>query len=291
VVETRDHWFSFGAGSLAVSESHPQSGAEVGHFEGQNHTLFFLHGRFGDSEIWRALVSRLASRFRCLRVDLPGFGRSLSPTGCTLSLHDHSQLIQELVLRFLPAREKAILVGHDVGGAIAQLCALQSPERVAALVLINSASLTHAPKSLSTGLFGFQARRELGRICGMASSRLSAEHRCRLREVWRNRLSRSGMVRAFENWEYTWPGPAERKVWGQQLARLPQPVLLLWGLKDPIHSIESAGELLRQFSDAYLFEDEECGHWPSLESQEWVDSKMREFLFRLHENPPSHRAA
>ena len=283
--ETREHWFSFGDGYLAVSECFPKSPAPI------EQTLFFLHGRFGHAGIWRPLAHRLASRFRCFQVDLPGFGRSLSCTGRALSLLEHSQIVRALMSRISRESQRAVLVGHDMGGAIAQLCALHEPQSVAALVLINSAAVTAAPHSFGTGFLGIQARLNLRRMLKAASPNLRPEHRQLLLATWRNRLSRLAQNRAFAMWRSSWPDLAERKAWAEGLSKLSQPILLLWGVKDPLNLPESASELLRQFPDAYLFEHEECGHWPSLEADEWVDTKMREFLFNLREQPPLRHIA
>lgn len=291
MVETREHWFGFGDDCISVSECFTQKMPENSQNEAQIQRLFFLHGRFGHAGIWEPVARRLASRFRCFQVDLPGFGRSFSSTGRAFSLADHSRLVQKLVRHFTPAPERAILVGHDVGGAIAQLCAIHEPDSVAALVLINSCALTRAPSSLKTGIFCHRARRSLKKMLNTASARLTAAHRRLLSEAWRDRFGRTSLARAFGAWEYTWPGPAERKIWSDEIARLNLPVLLLWGLRDPINSQECAAELLRQFPDAYLFEHDVCGHWPSLEVEDWVDTKMREFLFRLSHEPPLRRFA
>jgi pimeloyl-ACP methyl ester carboxylesterase len=54
-----------------------------------------------------------------------------------------------------------VLVGNDIGGAIAQLCAIRAPEAISALVLINSATLTREPGHLRTGWLCLSARRKL----------------------------------------------------------------------------------------------------------------------------------
>lgn len=281
--ETREHWLSYGDCCLAVSETYPKNHSH----EELRETLFFLHGRYGHGEIWRPLTTRLASHYRCLQVDFPGFGRSFSARDRGLSILEHSQLIQSLIERFAIGGRGAVLVGHDVGGAIAQLCAILSPATVQALVLINSATLTREPQNLRTGWLCFHARIMLRKL--LEEGVLKLEERRLISEAWQNRMTRLSMMQAFEAWEYTWPGPIERRIWRQALGKLPLPVLLLWGRRDQLNPPENADELLRQFPDAYLFEHDECGHWPSLEALEWVHLKMREFLFQIGEKSPAWR--
>jgi pimeloyl-ACP methyl ester carboxylesterase len=276
VYASRFHWFGYGDCCLAVSEHYPRDGGAE-----EKLILFFLHGRYGQSEIWRPLTRHLASRFRCVEIDLPGFGRSLVPRDRGYSLLEHSLMLRAIVDRFVHPGARAVLVGHDVGGAIAQQCAIQSCRSLAALVLINTADLTREPESLSTGLFSLRARARLGQLLSAAGSRLAVEHEQLVVAAWENRESRSALARAFEAWQFTWPGAEERRALLEELRRLPVPVLLLWGALDPVNPPERGDELLRQLPDAYLFAHENCGHWPSLEAEEWVDQKIREFLFRL----------
>ena len=69
------------------------------------------------------------------------------------------------------ARGKRVtLIGHDVGGAVAQLCAIQNSDRVSSLVLINSALLTEAPII----------------VMDEPTSALDAEHEQRILDALRN---------------------------------------------------------------------------------------------------------
>jgi pimeloyl-ACP methyl ester carboxylesterase len=283
--QTHEHWFSFGDCCLAVSETIPSR--SFSHDE--EHCLFFLHGRFGQAEMWRPLVDRLGSHFRCLRVDLPGFGRSISASGRGFTLFEQVKLVEALLERFARG-DQSVIIGHDVGGVIAQLCTLQAPSRISALVLINSASLIQAPKGLTAGLFCWRARLKLKKLLGAIDElALALDQRELLSTCWRDRGRCESMTRAFAAWEYSWPGPAERQAWRQELSHLLQPVLVLWGRQDSLHPPENAAELMRLFQDAHLFEADGCGHWPCLEKLEWVHAKLREFLFHVGERRDRRR--
>jgi pimeloyl-ACP methyl ester carboxylesterase len=275
--QNKEHWFSLGESCLAISEWGP---SESTHHE-QKHVLFFLHGRFGQGEIWKPLAKRLASHFRCFHLDLPGFGRSFSVRGRGFSILEQSQIVRTVLKRFTTAGSKAVLIGHDIGGSIAQLCAIHEPNSLAGLVLINSTPLTQAVTDLKTGVLCIQARRKLKKLLHSVSAGFDPEHRSLLARAWESGARRASMIQAFQAWDYTWPGPFERKTWREKLSHLPHPVLLLWGRNDPMSPLEQAEELMQYLPDAYLFECDDCGHWPCLENTEWVDLKMREFLFRL----------
>lgn len=275
--DSQRHWFSIGDCCLAVIESAPS----VEFIRPRRHSLFFLHGRFGQSEMWHPLVEKLSPHFRCFQIDLPGFGRSFSVRGSGYSLLEQAALLKHVVRSLVPRQNRAVLVGHDIGGAIAQLCAVQEPETVSGLVLINSSSLTHPVSDLRTGWLCLQARRKLQKLLSSLPRALDDRLQDLLARAWEDRYRRASMRHAFEAWERTWPGPFERKTWKDEIRRLRQPVLLLWGSADSLNPPERADELMRALPEAYLFLNEGCGHWPCLEDDAWVDHKLREYLFRL----------
>ncbi len=268
----KDHWFTIGDSCLAVIESVEQAK--------RRNVLIFLHGRFGQSEMWAPLMRKQSAHFRCLGLDLPGFGRSFTVKGRGFSLYEQVQIVSQVLAKFTAKGEKAILVGHDMGGVIAQLCALCEPESLDAVVLLNSADLTRAASGLNTGAFCFHSR-SLLRTLFKSSQGIEPSYRQLLTSSWQSRWGRASMAQAFRAWEYTWPGPFERQTWKTRLRSLRIPVLLLWGRNDSLNPPEIAEELMRHLPDADLFEDEDCGHWPYLEKTDWVDYKIREFVFRV----------
>lgn len=265
------HGYSFGDSCIEAWERAPVGDGAA--------TLFFLHGRFGDSVIWDGLSQRLSSSFRCVCPDFAGFGRSFSSRERGLSLLEHAEVCQLLMDRLLAPGAKAVLVGHDTGGAVAELCAVRDPDRVAGLVLINSSCVTGSP-GFKTGWLGVGARLKLQRLLKEASvdGGISLEN---VRAPWRRHASRQPLIRALKAMEETWPAFYERAFWRQELRNLKSPVLLLWGKWDSLNPPSRALELMKLFREADLFQEDACGHWPCLEDPAWAAMKIREFVFRL----------
>jgi pimeloyl-ACP methyl ester carboxylesterase len=99
--------------------------------------VVLLHGISRSLEDWAEQHDLLSDRYRVHSVDLPGYGWSepLSEP-CTLPALAH------FVVDFLDAielTEPVHLVGHSLGGAVAMQVAVQTPHRIASLVLVNSA--------------------------------------------------------------------------------------------------------------------------------------------------------
>ena len=108
--------------------------------------LLFIHGAAGSSVAWMDVVRRLGGTRRVIAPDLPGHGQSdpwhESEAGITLELY--RDFIGTVCAKL--GIDKVILVGHSMGGAIAQRVALAWPERVAGMVLVaTGARLKVAP--------------------------------------------------------------------------------------------------------------------------------------------------
>jgi len=97
--------------------------------------LVFIHGLGLNRHIWDRFVSRLAPRYRVLTYDLYGHGESVAaPVKPSVSLYARQllELIDELGI------ERCSLVGFSLGGMINRRVAIDHPERVAALAILNS---------------------------------------------------------------------------------------------------------------------------------------------------------
>lgn len=111
---------------------------------GSGEPIVLLHGFPTSSHLWGALVPLLPSGHRVVVLDLLGYGRSDAPGGRDLSLRGHA----ERVIAFLDMLNIgfATVVGHDLGGGIAQVMATQWPTRVSRLGLCNSIGFDRWPR-------------------------------------------------------------------------------------------------------------------------------------------------
>lgn len=104
--------------------------------EGAGPPLLFLHGAPTWSFLYRGIVIRLRSRFRCIAVDYPGFGLSCHPEEYGYTPAEHAGIVRDLV-RHLEL-EKLTIMGQDWGGPIGMRVALDEAPRMHALVMGNS---------------------------------------------------------------------------------------------------------------------------------------------------------
>jgi haloalkane dehalogenase len=101
--------------------------------EGGGQPILMLHGNPTWSFLYRHLIPALRGRFRCIAVDLLGFGRSERPAGFGYTPAEHTAVLGELI-RHLNLTD-LIVMGHDWGGPIGLSAAVAHRDRVAGLVL------------------------------------------------------------------------------------------------------------------------------------------------------------
>jgi len=248
-------------------------------------TVVFLHGRYGCNAAWEPLIFDLSRHFRCLAIELPGFGGSFFlDDDREATLAELGELVSEVLERLGVDLERTVWVGHDTGGALAQLLTAKAARLPAGIVLVNSACLslplTGGEHDLVSALSGWAHRRRLRSLLRQ-SGRLPDEVRRSLEHVWHQMGARGDVLRSVQGIAHGWPqGDLELRRWGDALRTFTRPVLVLWGRRDELNPPEIAALLMRTYPDAELFEHEDCGHWPGLEQTGWVLSKLRPFLFR-----------
>ena len=99
---------------------------------GEGPAVALVHAGIADSRMWEPQLRSFASTHTVVRVDLPGFGNS--------PVESNRVSYRGAVAEALGAAgsERAALVGTSLGGRVALELALESPERVTALVLVGS---------------------------------------------------------------------------------------------------------------------------------------------------------
>ena len=100
--------------------------------------LIFLHGFPESHRTWRFIMAHFANRFRVIAPDQRGFAGSSKPDSVA-SYQPRHMVADLLALADQLGIDRFTLVGHDWGGAIAWMAAINHPDRIARLVLANAA--------------------------------------------------------------------------------------------------------------------------------------------------------
>ena len=132
---------------------------------GEGHTqtpVLLVHGFSNNHSVWDELADGLATRRRTLAVDLRGHGESDWSLEGAYGVADYAaDLAPTLDAAHI---ERAVVIGHSLGGNAATLFAARHPERVAALVLVDTGP------SLSLGAMMVVARDVSGALRSYAST-------------------------------------------------------------------------------------------------------------------------
>ena len=204
--------------------------------------------------------------------DMIGFGRSIPGSP------EHPPDFISWLRAFLDALglKKVDLAGHSLGGAIALRFTLEHPERVERIVLVGAigfgASLVGV---LAAGLFMVPSnpvtRPILRRMLSSRPGLIPSVPRGKKRKPSFDRGMAMRIMRATG-----WNGlPSFRR---EELSRISQPVLLLWGEKDAIVPLSIAKRLMGNLRRAQLKTVSGGGHMPFLENPTEFTEKLSEFL-------------
>lgn len=256
-------------------------------------SLVFVHG-FADSTFsWRKVTEPLAQEYTVLAYDRPAFGLTERPMPGEWSGENPYSLAAQpdLLIGLLDTLsiERAILVGHSAGGAVAVQTALDYPQRVAALVLVAPAIFRTRPWE---GFFQPLLRTPQMDRMGPWLARLIQWQEKRLVEMAWHDPSRV----TPEDWEgYRKPLRVknwERALWefskaeqdtglADRLNELDLPVLVLAGDDDRVVPTEQSVHLAAQIRGAGWTVLPDCGHVPQDECPEEFLISLQPFLSSL----------
>ena len=213
---------------------------------GEGPPVVLLHGGGGDSRQWLPNLEALARQHLVYAPDLPGFGSS-RPLLDSYSLPS----LASFVMGFLEALEldKVALVGHSLGGGTALSLALESPQRVEKLVLVNSLGLGQEIALWVRLLCAPTIPRALSRLTRALMRGLSLLS-IPLHDAPHNLGGHIAGLRG------------QRTVWRHRLRELRVPTLVVWGKRDlylPVAHAYAASQLI---PDCRLHIWDNCGHSP-----------------------------
>lgn len=226
--------------------------------------LILIHGAGGSRLAWPAALRRL-SGMQVLAVDLPGHGKS-GGSACS-DVGAYTKFVVRLLdtLRI----ERAVFMGHSMGGAIAQQLAITYPTRTAALILIaTGARLIVSPQILELTTSDHAAAIEL--ILENAQGSDTPEQLMRLvrqqmQSVPAETLRTDYLAcDSFDGLE--------------QLRQIHAPALVIGGSVDQMTPPKYASYLAEHIPRAELVMIEGAGHMPMLEREVEVGRAVERFL-------------
>jgi pyruvate dehydrogenase E2 component (dihydrolipoamide acetyltransferase) len=235
--------------------------------------LVLLHGFGGDLNNWLFNSDKLAESRRVYALDLPGHGESAKDVGA-----GDLAMFAGTLGGFLDSVEadRAHLVGHSMGGAVALRYALDHPDRVASLTLADPAGLGEEINSeYIDGFVAAARRRELKQVLQLLFADPGLVSRQMVDEVLRyKRLDGvDGALRAMSGAMF--PGGRQTSVLAGELDRLSTPLLAVWGAEDQVLPVAQA-DALRERGRVEVLQG--VGHSPHMEAANEFNRLLGGFL-------------
>jgi haloalkane dehalogenase len=254
--------------------------------EGEGDPVLCLHGEPTWSFLYRRMIPVLAAVARVVAPDYFGFGRSDKPTAAAWYTFDrHSASIRRLVEE-LDLRRMTVVV-QDWGGPIGLRLAVEQPERVERLVILNTGVGGGRPPSETWLRFREVVRAaggdfQPGRLIRTAAVRGLADDAVAAYDAPFPAPESKAGVLAFPEQvptEPEHPNTAPLMAIREALASWEKPVLVLFGDSDPIFRPEVAEAIAEWIPGALPSElVENAGHFVQEDAGEEVAARIVEFL-------------
>jgi haloalkane dehalogenase len=243
--------------------------------EGEGPPVVFFHGEPTWSFLWRKVIPPVRDAgYRCIAPDYAGFGRSDKPTDLAWYTYDRHVEQMALLLEELDLRDATAVV-HDWGGPIGLRLAVEYPERISRIVIMETGPFT-GHQRMSDAWFAFRdfvrdnADVPVGMLIRGGCKKDPGEEVIAAYEApYMDPASKAG-VRAFPLILPTTPdavGAVEGKRVADALREDDRPSLVLWADSDPILPFK-VGERVsselnlpapRQIANASHFLQEDAG--------------------------------
>lgn len=250
---------------------------------GRGNPVIFLHGIPTNNHLWRNIMPVLAEHHRVIAPDLMNYGQSGKPSSADVSINAQSRMIVDLMDAL--GLRRADIVAHDIGGGVAQLIAVNYPEKVRRLVLIDSVCFDSWPIPEFEPLQKPEAEVEMSLEDFVSMMRDFMPNGVQRKsamsdavmdlylEPWSSEEGKRAFFRNLRrlNPEYT-------QAIASELGNLPHKTLVLWGDKDPFQNPDYAKKLVEAIPKAELQWIEDAGHWLMEEKPEEIAAQLVRFL-------------
>ncbi len=245
--------------------------------EGEGLPLIFIHGYLESSEIWKPFSGMFTGSFRTILVDVPGHGGS----GTWGEIHTMEDL-SDVIAAILDEEniDKAVILGHSMGGYIAMAFMAAHPERAYALGLIHSTCFADSEEKK------LNREREIALIMKGKKRQIidvnipksfATENMDRLHpEV--ERAKAIALKTPDEGIIALLNGMKERRDHSDTQKNLLLPVLLVWGEKDNYISAMVFDHLKSLNPRAEILNLEHSGHMGFIEEPGLLARKLTDFI-------------
>jgi pimeloyl-ACP methyl ester carboxylesterase len=264
---------------------------------GDGPPVVLIHGYGDTADGWRRVAPGLLPHHRVVALDVPPFGRSGEPPWSGRLIDFYKGFVPELFARL--EIDRATVIGHSLGGAIALNVALEHPQLVERLGLVAPAGLGtaapwwwhlldgyplwHAALSIPSPITPMLIRQGMRRFL---DARLVHDAR-KLKDDIGHLLSMHSTAKDFDR--LLRAGRCCIESYSGRLlersARLRIPVWMVWGRHDGLVPFEHALAFRQANEGAAVHVFEDCGHYPHIELPGRFNHLLRDWMIETRPEP------
>ena len=258
---------------------------------GRGSEVILIHGLGGSWDNWKIIIPLLSIRHRGYALDLPGFGLSDTP-----EISYTIPFMASAVLAFMKDAgvEKADFVGHSMGGHVLLELALNNPERIRHMILLDASGTQNLWEPLRRlALMGLELLEKNPDWLAPGWARQIVES-----QFYKQGKESKEMVKFFTA---ALQRPEGRQLvrsfskaahgilkypLGHRLREIRSSTMVVWGQNDKVLSLKHAVKLNREIIGSQMQVIPRCGHIPQLEKPEELARIMLEYLGDTDDTAP-----
>ena len=240
---------------------------------GKGFPLVLVHGFLGSSIMWEPQINFFKNYFRVISPDLPGFGKSNKAKP-----HKNIQSIANLLLECLEEKKihKFNLLGHSMGGMIAQEMTKKAGKKISKLICYSTGPIGEMPGRFETV---DQSRENLKKkgleitVKNIAMTWFVKGEDAKYFNICIESGKQASMetvdnaLVAFKNWNGV-----------NTLKNIKNDTLIIWGDQDKSYNLEQVQTLEKNITNSKLVVIKNCAHNVHLERPEHFNNTVRDFL-------------
>ncbi len=241
--------------------------------EGKGFPLVLLHGFLGSSKMWKPQIDFFKDHFRVITPDLPGFGKSNKAKS-----YRSIQSISNFLLDCLKEKkiDKFHLLGHSMGGMIAQEMSKSDGNKISKLVCYSTGAIGEMPGRFETV---DESRKNLKKngleisVRNIAKTWFVKGENAKYFSVCIEAGKQSSIeaannsLVAFKNWNGV-----------DSLKNIRNKTLIIWGNKDRSYKLEQVNILKKNIKNSKLKIFKNCAHNVHLEQSDLFNKTIKNFL-------------
>lgn len=255
----------------------------------QQHHVLFIHGLGSSADRWLDIPDALSiAGLHTIAMDLPGFGLSDKPEDTDYTIEQFVRFVADFIQQVGLAKDKEFsssktsIVGHSLGGYIAAQLAVEHPELVDKLVLIDTSGMLDGPTPLLQQYLDAAMSPTKESVRAVFEQLVADPIRIpdALVDGFIYRISQPGAKHAFksafDNSVYSQIGTDRLKQIGGDNKI---PVLIIWGMQDKLIPLNYFKILHEAIEGSKVEIVEDAGHAPFAEKPAIVCELLHRFLF------------